>query len=166
MELNKSVSNPMLVGAMQLIKADGKEPDPAHQKMFMEELDKAVLLAPVEMTEGEEEGKAMVRFPILTGGDGKQFFVLFTDNAALESSQNSESGKAIPESFSEKTAAVRFLEMARVLLSKGPDGQDNPVFGIVINAFMENIIIPKTAVQGMVLKKGQEAAKAREDKKD
>ena len=41
MELNKNVSNPMLVGVMQLIKADGKTPDPKHQEMFMEELDKA-----------------------------------------------------------------------------------------------------------------------------
>ena len=40
MELNKTVSNPMLVGVMQLIKADGKTPDPKHQEMFMEELDK------------------------------------------------------------------------------------------------------------------------------
>ena len=88
MELNKQVSNPMLVGVMQLIKADGKTPDPKHQEMFMEELDKAEFLAPAEVKaevgpDGEKlvNGKAQFRFPILTGSDGRRFFVAFTDNA-------------------------------------------------------------------------------------
>ena len=84
MELNKTVSNPMLVGVMQLIKADGKTPDPKHQEMFMEELDKAEFLAPAEVKaevgpDGEKlvNGKAQFRFPILTGSDGRRFFVCF-----------------------------------------------------------------------------------------
>ena len=57
MEIDKTVSNPMLAGAMQLIKADGKTPVPEHQALFMQELDKADLLAPVEVhKELDEDG--------------------------------------------------------------------------------------------------------------
>ena len=43
MEFNKPVSNPMLVGALELMKA---EDTPAHRNMFMGELTKASFLTP------------------------------------------------------------------------------------------------------------------------
>ena len=43
MEFNKTVSNPMLVGALELMKA---EDTPAHRNMFMGELTKASFLTP------------------------------------------------------------------------------------------------------------------------
>ena len=91
MELNKNVSNPMLVGVMQLIKADGKTPDPKHQEMFMEELDKAEFLAPAEVKaevgpDGEKlvNGKAQFRFPILTGADGRKILAKIKEEAGVK----------------------------------------------------------------------------------
>ena len=43
MEWNKSVSNPMLVGMIELMKAD---PTQDHKKMFVEEMMKAKYLTP------------------------------------------------------------------------------------------------------------------------
>ena len=44
MEFNKPVSNPMMVGSIELLKA---EDTPEHRQMFIEELQKAKFLAPV-----------------------------------------------------------------------------------------------------------------------
>jgi hypothetical protein len=41
MEFNKPVSNPMMVGSIELLKA---EDTPEHRQMFMEELQKAKFL--------------------------------------------------------------------------------------------------------------------------
>ncbi len=164
MELNKQVSNPMLVGVMQLIKADGKTPDPKHQEMFMEELDKAEFLAPAEVKaevgpDGEKlvNGKAQFRFPILTGSDGRRFFVAFTDNATVEKAQAMEGASKLPEEFVKETVAVRFSDLARFILTPNPDGSENTTYGIVINPFMENIVIPRNLVASVVMRKQKEA---------
>ena len=164
MELNKNVSNPMLVGVMQLIKADGKTPDPKHQEMFMEELDKAEFLAPAEVKaevgpDGEKlvNGKAQFRFPILTGADGRRFFVVFTDNATVEKAQAMEGASALPEEFVKETVTVKFADLARFILTPNPDGSENTTYGIVINPFMENIVIPKNLVAAVTMRKQKEA---------
>ncbi|MBO7355758.1 MAG: SseB family protein [Lachnospiraceae bacterium] len=164
MEIDKTVSNPMLVGAMQLIKADGKNPVPEHQAMFMQELDKADLIAPADVKEElnedgsvKEGGKTAVRFPVLTGSDGKKFFVVFTDNASLEQARSVDGTSRLPEEFMGHSAKVKFFEIARMLLTPNPDGTENPAFGIVINPFMENIVIPKTMIVQMVQQTAKEA---------
>ena len=52
MEFNKSVSNPMLAGSIELVKA---EDTPEHRNMFVTELTKAVLLSPVIVDPAPEE---------------------------------------------------------------------------------------------------------------
>ena len=52
---------------------------------------------------------------------------------------------------------VKFFEIARMLLTPNPDGSENPTFGIVINPFMENIVIPKTMIVQMVRQTAKEA---------
>ena len=85
MEFNKSVSNPMLVGCIQLMKA---EDTPEHRSMFVEELVKASFQAPAIIEPApvqDAEGKLMiascsrVQFPMLVTKDGKKFFMGFTD---------------------------------------------------------------------------------------
>ena len=87
MEFNKTVSNPMLVGALELMKA---EDTPAHRNMFMGELTKASFLTPaiIEPAPTEDaEGKLVlapnskVQFPMLNTPDGAKFFMAFTDAA-------------------------------------------------------------------------------------
>ena len=53
MEFNKTVSNPMLVGCIELIKA---EDTPEHRKMFVDELIQANMMAPVLMEPQPVEG--------------------------------------------------------------------------------------------------------------
>ena len=164
MEINKTVSNPMLVGAMQLIKSDGKNPDPAHQVMFLEQLDSAELLAPADVKaevgpDGEKlmDKKHTVRFPVLTGADGRRFFVVFTDNAALEKARKLEGASKLPEEFVSEAVTVKLADLAKFILTPGPDGSENTTYGIVINPFMENIVIPKSLMMNIVAKRAREA---------
>ena len=134
----------MLVGAMQLIKSDGKNPDPAHQVMFLEQLDSAELLAPADVKaevgpDGEKlmDKKHTVRFPVLTGADGRRFFVVFTDNAALEKARKLEGASKLPEEFVSEAVTVKLADLAKFVLTPGPDGSENTTYGIVINPFTE-----------------------------
>ena len=82
MEFNKPVSNPMMVGSIELLKA---EDTPEHRQMFLEELQKAKFLAPVVIDpapQPDEKGQvriprdAKVQFPMLSTEDGRKFFRL------------------------------------------------------------------------------------------
>ncbi|MCR4793316.1 MAG: SseB family protein [Lachnospiraceae bacterium] len=164
MDTDNTVSNPMLVGAMQLIKADGKTPVPEHQAMFMQELDKAELLAPSFVisetgADGEpvEGGRNMTRFPVLNSGDGKKFFVVFTDSASLDQAKSIDGVSKLPEEFLAHTSKVRFTDITKLIMAKAPDGSDNGIFGVVINPFMENVVIPKTMIMEIIRKTAEEA---------
>ena len=85
MEFNKTVSNPMLVGCVQLMRA---EDTPEHRNMFVAELVKASFQAPAIIEPApveDEEGRlvlasgSMIQFPMLSTPDGKRFFMGFTD---------------------------------------------------------------------------------------
>ena len=85
MQFNKkNVWNPMLVGSMELLKA---EPSPEHNQMLLSELMKADLLIPVVLTpmpESDAEGnikpvgQTKMQFPVLSAPDGKNFFAVYT----------------------------------------------------------------------------------------
>ena len=160
MEFNKTVSNPMLVGAIELLKA---EDSPEHRNLFVEELQKASLLAPavvepapVENAEGKLTlaPESKIQFPMLAAPDKKRFSMGFTDMTEYRKWQ--EKNKELP------FFALRFEDYARMLFSKDAQGNVNPASGIVINPFGSNIIVPKEMVAGIMTARA-EAAKRRAD---
>ena len=155
---------------MQLIKADGKTPVPEHQALFTEQLEKAEFLAPAEVKgdldeNGQipENGKVLVRFPFLFGADGKKFVVVFTDNASLDKAKEVEGPSRIPDEYMENCAVLKLPDLAKMIFVKNPDGTDNDTFGIVINPFLENIIIPRGSIEQIARRK-MEAARAAMEK--
>lgn len=147
MEFNKPVSNPMLVGAMELIKA---EDSPEHRNMFIGEMVKAHFLAPAVIMPAPEEGPAgelrlvpgsQIQFPMLSTQDGKYFFMAFTDRMEWNKWKESE-GK--------HTFSVTFDDLAGMLLKKDSQGKVSPALGFVINPFGANMIIPREMVAGLI----------------
>ena len=74
MEFNKPVSNPMMVGSIELLKA---EDTPEHRQLFLDELQKAKFLSPVvidPVPQPDEKGQvkiardSKVQFPMLSRG--------------------------------------------------------------------------------------------------
>ena len=147
MEFNKNVSNPMLVGAIELMKA---EPSQEHQNMLIAEMRKAKYLAPVVLTpepDKDENGKitvapgSKIQFPMLSAPDGKLFFMAFTDKPEYEKWNDAE-GKNV--------CVLNFEELAAMLLRKDAQGNTCPALGFVINPFSANIVIPKEMAAGIM----------------
>lgn len=161
MEFNKSVSNPMLVGAIELMKA---EDTPEHRGLFMEEVTKASFIAPAVIEpdpQENEEGKlaiapgSKVQFPMIATGDGKRFFMAFTDEG--------EYGKWV-EKNSEKLPifALTLDDYAGMMLRKDAQGNECPALGVVINPYGANIILPGEMLAGMLSAKLAQMQKNRE----
>lgn len=147
MEFNKPVSNPMLVGAIELLKAEDSKD---HRNLFMTEMLKAHFLAPAIINptpEVNEKGQAklapgsQIQFPLLTAPDGKQFFMAYTDWTELKKWKDEEN---------QQTFALGFDDYAAMLLRKDKEGNSSPAAGFVINPFGGNIAITREMAAGVI----------------
>lgn len=141
MEFNKSVSNPMLVGSIELLKA---EDTVEHCNMFLTELLKASLLAPAlidppPQEDGEGNLKLLpdskVQFPMLTAPDGRKYFMGFTDDAEYQLWV--EKNQPCP------TFAMVFDDYIGMLMQKDAGGNPCPAQGIIINPHGSNLAVHK-----------------------
>ncbi|WP_276950703.1 SseB family protein [Acetatifactor muris] len=163
MEFNKSVSNPMLVGSIELMKA---EDTPEHRNMFVGELLKADLLSPAIVEPAPEEnaeGKPVVapgskvQFPMLNTPDGARFFMAFTDRAEYEKWQ--EKNQKFP------AFALKLEEYAAMVLRRDAKGNICPALGIVINPAGANLIVPREMLAGIMSAKAAQAKQMAEKRK-
>lgn len=147
MEYGKQVSNPMLVGSIELMKA---EDTPEHRNMFINEMMKANFLAPTIVTpvpETDENGKAVIKpgsqvqFPMLTSAEGKQFFMAYTDVSELKKWKDEEE---------QQTFSLTFDDYASMLLRKDRNGNVSPALGFVINPYGGNIVITREMAAGLM----------------
>lgn len=90
MEQPRAINNPMLVGAIELLKADNSA---RHRDFFLQELLKAHLLTPATVTPPPEKGEdgavhmlpdSQVQFPMLSTREGVRYFMAFTDITELK----------------------------------------------------------------------------------
>lgn len=90
MEQPKAINNPMLVGAMELLKADNST---KHRDFFLQELLKAHFLTPATVTpkpERDADGvvrmqpDSQVQVPMLSSREGIRYFMAFTDIQELK----------------------------------------------------------------------------------
>lgn len=156
MEFNKPVSNPMMVGTIELLKA---EDTPEHRQMFLDELQKAKFLAPVvidPVPQPDEKGQvkiardAKVQFPMLSTEDGRKFFMAFTDWTELKKWRDEEN---------QQTFAMNFDDYAGMLLRKDAQGNISPALGFVINPFGGNIVVTREMAASMIAAKLKAAGK-------
>lgn len=157
MEFNKPVSNPMMVGSIELLKA---EDTPEHRQMFLDELQKAKFLSPVVIDPvpvPDENGRvtiardAKVQFPMLSTEDGRKFFMAFTDWTELKKWRDEEN---------QQTFAMNFDDYAGMLLRKDAQGNISPALGFVINPFGGNIVVTREMVASMIAAKLKAAGRS------
>ena len=163
MEFNKVVSNPMLMGTIQLMKAD---PSPEHKNMFVNEMMKSQFMSPAIVEpkpEADGEGKlkvapgSKIQFPMLTAPDGKRFCMAFTDKMEYEKWKEAQKASFF---------ALSLDELAAMVLRK-----DSQALGFVINPFSENIVVPREMLASLMaaklakMKEAQEKKSAQEQKK-
>lgn len=148
MEFTQSVSNPMFVGCIELMKA---EDTPEHRKMFVAELLKASFLVPSIIDPepvADEEGnlkitsKSKVQFPMLTAPDGKNFFMGFTDLK--------EYRKWVEKNGDLPTFALKFDDYVNMILGKKTQENMPSAQGLIINPMGSNVIVSREMFMGVV----------------
>lgn len=151
MEFNRTASNPMLVGCIQLLQAENS---PEHREMFIEELEKAVLQAPAIVRPApvqDENGEltilpgSRIEFPMLATPDGKKYFMGFTD--PVEYRLWEEKNAKMP------IFLLRFEDYANMVLRPDNQGNDSGALGVVINCYGANVVVPKDMIAGMMIAK-------------
>ncbi|MBQ2802592.1 MAG: SseB family protein [Lachnospiraceae bacterium] len=156
MKQNKPITNPMLLGTIELMK-DSNTPE--HRKMFLDELLCAHFLAPVVITPPpmpDENGQVQlspeskVQFPMLATKDGAHFFMAFTDWTELRKWKD-ENGQ--------QTMALRFDDYAGMLLSKDKEGKTSPALGFVLNPYGANIVITKEMIAKVLANRAAKSGK-------
>lgn len=156
MEFNKPVSNPMLVGCFELLKADDTV---EHRNMLVNELQNAKLMAPAliePVPEEDAEGNlrlipgSKIQFPMLSTSDGKQFFMGFTDD--MEYQKWVEHNESLP------TFALKFDDYVGMMLNKDAQGNACPALGIVINPYGANLVVSREMIAGIMGARLKQAA--------
>ncbi|MCM1185107.1 MAG: SseB family protein [Lachnoclostridium sp.] len=150
MDIKKPITNPMLVGAMELLNAENT---PEHRKIFFEEVEKAVFLAPVVIDPPPvADGQGMfrippesrVQFPLLKAPDGKQFFMAYTDWDELQKWNNQDN---------QQTFGLKLTDYADMVFKRNESGEMNPVAGVVINPYGGNMALTKEMIAGILMPK-------------
>jgi len=151
----KFISNPMLIGAMELVK---KNKSPENLKVFMDELLHARLISPIVITPPptiDENGKAKlteenkISIPMIPGPDDKKYFMAFTDMEELKKLKAKGPVNVLP--FGIKDYAV--------MMANAADKCD----GLAINPASNGPIVNKAmvaAIMSKVVKKTAEAAES------
>lgn len=151
MEFNKTVSNPMLVGCIQLMKA---EDTPEHREMFVQELEKSTLMSPAIMIPEpvkKEDGElavlpgSKVQFPMLQAPDGKKFFMGFTD--PIEHQKWVEKNRELP------VFTLTFEDYVSMLFRNDGQGSEGVAMGVVINSYGANVVVPKEMFAGIMARR-------------
>lgn len=135
----RPITNPMLVGAIELMKSNSTT---EHRKMVIEEMLHAHFLSPVVITpkpEPDENGiakmspDAKISVPMLTAPDGKHFFMAFTDIEELQKWKKEEGQQIFGFSFAD------YVKMVRT-------AQDN-CQGFVLNPYSHNLVLTRDMIE-------------------
>lgn len=142
-----TIVNPMLVGAIELMKDD---PSDAHKQLFVTEMMKAVYLRPALVTprpEPDEKGAVKLgpenrlQFPMLTAPDGKHFFMMFTDKTEYEKWEGRNN--------KELTLVQGNMEEACMMTLQ----KDSIASGAVINPFGNSVVVGKEMMMQLIAAK-------------
>lgn len=159
MQYNKTVSNPMLIGALELLKA---EETPEHRKMVSDQIVKGTFICPAMLNPIPQPGpdgrvvpspNTQIQFPMVNASDGKKFFMAFTDEEEYHKWKDYE-GKQF--------FAATFDDYVMLMFNKNEKGQTNESHGFIVNPFGAKIIVPKEMVAQYMIAK---ASQAKKDKK-
>ena len=143
-EKQKTINNPMLMGALELLRAENTQ---EHRNLVMQEVLRARFLTPVVVEPplvANEEGIARaeadrtINLLLLKAGDDKGYFMGFTDMEEL---------KRWKSQTPHQVFAMKFSDYVNMILK--PDCEVN---GVVINPFDHNLVITKNMILSILEK--------------
>jgi hypothetical protein len=148
MEYKTSVSNPMLVGALHVLKA---EDTPEHRQIVLDEIRKSKFLSPAVFEKPpivDEKNRIVMTsenrpklFPI-PGPGKKPYLAVFSDKYEIPEDKFAAVSKDIGEI---EMVTITFPELAFFLLQPG-----SQLAGCIVNPFSAGIAFPKEALAAMM----------------
>ena len=135
----RPVTNPMLIGAIELMKSNST---PEHRKMVIEEMLHAMYLSPVNIDPKpvpDEKGiskvaaDAKIAVPMLAAADGKHYFMAFTDIDELQKWKKEEGQQIFGFSLADYVKMVRTAKES--------------CDGFVLNPFSHNIVMTRDMLE-------------------
>lgn len=146
MEFNKPVSNPMLAGAIELLKQDEEK----YKKMFWAEVLKAEYITPVMITPPPLRGKnggmritegSNIQFSTIGTEEGNKYLMAFTDKKEYDK------WKPNAEKY---IFTLNFDDYVGLLLQRNKEGGPNDTRGFIINPYGCNIIVSKEMIATLI----------------
>jgi hypothetical protein len=148
MEYKTSVSNPMLVGALHVLKA---EDTPEHRQSVLDEIRKSKFLSPAVFEKPpivDDKNKIVMTpenrpklFPI-PGPGKKPYLAVFSDKYEV----SDEKFEAVSKDIGKiEMITISFPELAFFLLQPG-----SQLAGFIVNPFSAGIAFPKEAIAAMM----------------
>lgn len=143
-EKQKSINNPMLMGALELLRAENTAD---HRNMVMQEVLHAQFLSPVVVDPPlvpDENGVARmtaenkINLLMLTAADEKRYFMAYTDMEEL---------KKYNTNVEYQIFGFRFSDYVKMLLNPSGDPSNN---GIIVNPYDHKLVITKAMIQDML----------------
>jgi hypothetical protein len=148
MEYKTSVSNPMLVGALHVLKA---EDTPEHRQSVLDEIRKSKFLSPAVFERPpivDEKNKIVMTpenrpklFP-MPGPGKKPYLALFSDKYEIPEDKFETEIKDVGKI---EMVTITFPELAFFLMQPG-----SQLAGCIVNPFSAGIAIPKEAIADMM----------------
>ena len=141
MEPQKPITNPMLCGAIELMRADNTL---EHRSLYIGELVKARFLVPViadkppvvdESGKPQFENGTQIKLPMLPGQENKRYFMAYTDGEELRKWKAKGEGIHI--------FIMTFQKLAAMMLNTAEGDPANVADGFIINPFGTNVIVTK-----------------------
>ena len=152
------ISNPMLVGAMALLK---KKNSPENRKLFVDELLHAKLLTPVLITpppvvDGNGNRKlskeSKMTFPMLKDKDDKRYISVFTDLNEMRQLKSDGYMTVIPVAFKGLAEMVAASEEA--------------CSGVAINPYGESVVLNRAYIETIAGSQKKQSAEAEAKSED
>ena len=152
MEFNKKVSNAMLCGAIETMKAESNHKT---HMIVLDEITKATFLCPgslsmppVEDENGELKLKdgCQVQFQMLQDDEHRPLLMAFTSEEQMQLWKN-KSGHSESYGF-----ACSFPDYVMLILNQQEDGSYGPAQGFVIDPYGENLVMDRDKVINIMIR--------------
>lgn len=152
MKFNQKVSNAMLCGAIETMKAD---PNDKTRRMVLEEILKATFLCPVTLSQPPVTGKdgepaipegCQVQYQMLQDSKDRPLLMAFTGEEQMQRWKE-KSGHSESYAF-----GCNFQEYAMMMLNKQEDGSFGPAQGFVIDPYGENLVMDRDKVINIMIR--------------
>ena len=155
MIFNAKIENPMLVGAIEIMKQDQGQ-DPKKRETVLEEILKASFLCPATVSAPPLQGEdgqpylpddCEVQQKMVRDKEGRPLLLAFTSQEEMDKWLGERAIRDFVYGF-----GMSFLEYADLMLQKLPDGSRGPAQGFVIDPYGCNLVVDRDMVANIMLR--------------